>query len=136
MTVISKQALLDQIYEDWGSKPQSKICVEILEYLLRSSQASHITYGSLRKVIGKLYNDNELLMAVQYLCGDKTKLFEVKFELLDYDDNYIEVSNAEIDYANETGKLVHPESGEYISDFEDKVYMYFQPSLIVKNIAQ
>jgi hypothetical protein len=134
--VISKQGILEQIYEDWGQKPQSQICATILDYLLHigDKPSLHITYGSLRKLLGVTYKDSEILMAVQYLCGDRTHLLEAKFELID-NDNYIDIPNSELKLARATGQLVHPESGELISNFEEKVYIYFQPSSLVKNIA-
>jgi hypothetical protein len=133
--VISKKEVLGQIYEDWGQKPQSSICAEILDYLLRidTNRSLHITYGSLRKVINGNYGDSELLTAVQYLCGERTHLLEAKFELIDNND-YIDIPNSDLNHARATGQLVHPESGELISNFEEKVYIYFQPSPLVKNI--
>ncbi len=133
--MISKKEVLGQIYEDWGQKPQSSICAEILDYLLRidTNRSLHITYGSLRKVINGNYGDSELLTAVQYLCGERTHLLEAKFELIDNND-YIDIPNSDLNHARATGQLVHPESGELISNFEEKVYIYFQPSPLVKNI--
>ncbi|NJN92427.1 MAG: hypothetical protein HC878_20055 [Leptolyngbyaceae cyanobacterium SL_5_14] len=133
--MVSKKEVLGQIYEDWGQKPQSNICAEILDYLLRidTNRALHITYGSLRKVINGNYGDSELLTAVQYLCGERTHLLEAKFELIDNND-YIDIPNSDLNHARATGQLIHPESGELISNFEEKVYIYFQPSPLVKNI--
>jgi len=133
--VVSKKEILGQIYEDWGQKPQSNICAEILDYLLRidTNRSLHITYGSLRKVINENYGDSELLTAVQYLCGERTHLLEAKFELIDNND-YIDIPNSDLNHARATGQLVHPESGELISNFEEKVYIYFQPSPLVKSI--
>jgi len=133
--VIAKQKILDQIYDDWGQKPQSNICAEILNYLLLIDidHPLHITYGSLRKVINGNYGDSELLTAVQYLCGEGTHLLEAKFELIDNND-CIDIPNSDLNHARATGQLVHPESGELISNFEERVYIYFQPSPLVKNI--
>ncbi len=133
---MSRQKIIDQIHEDWGTKPQSKICVAILEYLLRinNNGSFHITYGSLKKAVGIVLDDKDLLMAVQYLCGDKIHLLEAKFELIDNEIN-IDISNSALKEARETGELVNPENGELVSDFEDKVVMYFQPSSLVASIA-
>jgi hypothetical protein len=136
MIVASKQGIIERIYEDWGQKPQSKICAEILDYLLHveASHPLHITYGSLRKVVGTNYGDNELLTAVQYLCGERIHLLDAKFELID-SDNCINISNSELNFARETGQLIHPENGELIRNYEEKVYIYFQPSSLVKRIV-
>jgi hypothetical protein len=133
---MSRQRIIEQIHEDWGTKPQSKICVAILEYLLRinNNGSFHITYGSLRKAVGMVFDDKDLLMAVQYLCGDKIHLLETRFELID-NESSIDISNSELKIARVTGKLVNPENGELVSDFEDKVVVYFQPSSLVTNIS-
>jgi hypothetical protein len=132
---MSRQRIIDQIHEDWGTKPQSKICVAILEYLLRINNSSfHITFGSLKKAVGIVLDDKDLLMAVQYLCGDRIHLLEAKFELID-NENSVDISNSELKIALATGKLVHPENGELVSDFKDKVVMYFQPSSLVTSIS-
>jgi hypothetical protein len=133
---MNKQVIIEQIKNDWGSNPQSLICLKILNYLLQISNNSsfHITYGSLKRVAEIACNEKELLTAIQYLCGERTHLLEARFELVDKDD-YFDISNSELKTARETGKLIHPENGEIVSDFEDKVVMYFQPSSLVKSIS-
>jgi hypothetical protein len=104
---MSRQVIIQQIHEDWGLAPQSGICVAILEYLLRINNLSsfHITYGSLKKVVGNTFDDRDLLVAVQYLCGERIKLLEAKFELVD-NNNSIEISNSELKTARTTGQLI------------------------------
>ncbi len=135
--MVSKQEIVKQIYEDWSLKPQSKICIAILDYLIRNNTKplSHITYGSLRKMVGEDHDNHDMLLAIQYLCGDRTHLLEAKFELID-NDNYFDISNFDLSEARETGQLLHPETGELIRNFEDKVFMYFQPSSLVKSLIQ
>ena len=135
--VVSKQGIMNQIHEDWGDKPQSGICIAVLDYLLRvpTDSLCHITYGSLRKVVGLQYKDNELLKAIQYLCGERINLLEEKFELIENDDNIFALSNNEVGLAQATGKLFHPETGELVSNFKEKVFMYFKPTSIVKSLA-
>ena len=136
MITIEKQQIEEQIHQDWLQQPQSQICIAILDYLVRSNSQhlSHITYGSLRKVVGKAYDNQDILAAIQYLCGDRTHLLEAKFELID-NGNYFDISDDEMSKARETGQLLHPETGKLIGDFEDKVFIYFQPSSVVKNLA-
>jgi hypothetical protein len=134
--MVSKQGLLKRINEDWGEKSQSRICIEILNYLLNanSSNTLYFTYGSLRAAIQIACEDSELLMAIQYLCGDGIHLLDAKFELIE-NDEHIEISRNEIITARANGRLIHPDSGELIDHFEEKVYLYFQPSSLVKSIV-
>jgi hypothetical protein len=137
MIVVSEQEIRKQIYEDWSQKPQSQICLAIFDYLLKNNHKSlsHITYGSLRKIAGVSNDDQNILMAIQYLCGDKTHLLEAKFELIDDEENYFDISNSELNKAHKTGQLLHPQTGELISNFKEKVFMYFQPSSLIKSLS-
>jgi len=141
--VVSKKEIEKQIYEDWGSNPQSEICIAILGYLLRvpTNNLQHITYGSFRKVIGTNYSDNDLIQAIQYLCGDYINLLEAKFELIENDDNIFALSDDEVSLAQKTGMLIHPDTGEVVNNFKEKVFMYFKPSprinlLFSKNVTR
>jgi hypothetical protein len=135
MPVISKQEVLQQIVEDWGNEPQANICAEIFNFLLsvELSQATHITYGSLRQVVQNCTSDQKMLGAIQYLCGDRIPLLEAKFELID-DYGEFDLPNSEVREARESGELIHPETGETITDIEEKIFMYFQPGVLVKEL--
>ncbi len=130
------ESIKNQIIEDWGEKPQSHVCLSILNYLLRvpSKQLSHITYGSIRNVVDRKFQDSDLLIAIQYLSGDRTKLLDVEFELIDENDNVFPLPSSEVKIAQETGELIHPENGEAVNNYEDKVFMYFKPSSLVISI--
>jgi hypothetical protein len=135
--VVSKQWIIKQIYEDWGDNPQSEICIAVLNYLLRVPVHTlrHITYGSLRKVVGSQYSDQDMLKAIQYLCGDHIGLLEAKFELIENDNDIFELSNDEVSLAEKTGELFHPETGELVSNFKEKVFMYFKPTSVVQLLS-
>lgn len=135
--MITKQKIVKQIKNDWSNKIQSEICIAILNYLFhdKSKNITHITYTSLRKVTGDKYANEDLLMAIQYLCGDRIKLLDAKFELIE-NEQLFDISNIELKEARETGVLVHPETGELIKDYEDKVFIYFQPSSLSKNFQR
>jgi len=132
----SKELIKDKINKDWGNESQFLVCMSILNYLLRvpPEQLSHITYGSLRKVVDRKFDDTELLIAIQYLSGDHIKLLEVKFELIDDNEDNFPLPDSEMILARETGKLIHPEKGVIVDNYEDKVFMYFTPSSLVASI--
>lgn len=134
---LSKELIMTQIYEDWGDSPQSEICVALLNYLIHLSidKQYHITFGSLKIVIGNKYTNVDLLKAVQYLCGDRIKLLDINFELLE-DEEFFPLSKSDVSDAKKTGELVHPQTGEIVEDFEEKVFMYFVPSSLIKNIYE
>jgi hypothetical protein len=129
-----------KIADDWGSKPQSSICVAILDYLLDidTATSAHITYSLLQESVKKseqaANEDRDLWIAIQYLCGERVHLLDARFELVDNNVRF-PISNALLNDARETGKLAHPENNKLISDFEDKVFIYFQPSSLVQSIS-
>jgi hypothetical protein len=132
----SQEEVKNQIYEDWGDKPQSQICLELLDYLLRvpANRLVHITYGSLKQVINKSYTDCDILKAIQYLCGERTNLLAVNFELIEDYESIYPLSKAEVSIAQDTGELVHPETGKLVHNFQEKVFIYFQPSSLIQTI--
>jgi len=134
----SKSQLVEQIHEDWAEEPQSKICLSILDLLLKlpTDKPSHLTYGRLRNTISQSYADRELLLAVQYLTGDRTQLLELHYELIDEDDIPYPLDDDSVRLAQETGELFHPETGDIVNNYKDKVVLYFMPSNLVKNIIQ
>jgi len=136
VTPVSNQSLIDTIIEDWGNEPQSQICISIVSYLHRrlENPPSHITYGILRRIIGNNYNESDFLLAIQYLCGARVKLLKPRFELIE-DEEVFELSNDEVKLAQETGLLIHPETGEQIKSFDSKVFMYFEPESLVELVA-
>ncbi len=108
---------------------------ETIDKWLDVFKSYQITYASLRKITGDKYANEDLMMAIQYLCGDRVQLLDVKFKLIE-NDNFFDISNSELKEARETGELVHPETGELIKDYEEKVYIYFQPSSIVRSLQK
>jgi hypothetical protein len=139
-TDFKRLKIAEKIIEDWREKPQSRICMAILDYLLniKTADSSRITYSFLQESINKsekaANEDQDLWLAIQYLCGERVHLLEAKFELIDNGISF-PISNSLLKSARKTGKLVHPESSKLISDFEDKVFMYFQPSSLVQNTS-
>jgi len=135
--------LKDQMYlrfeEDWG-KPslQFSVCMKIFDYLLSRpfNQLKHLTYGSLKVAIKENLSDVDLLKAIQYLSGGRVPILSPHFEFIDEDDEPFDLDNKDIRDAQEKGKLVHPGTGEYIENFEDKVVIYFTPSLFIQEIQK
>ena len=132
-----KNQVISHFAEDWGaSSPQFSVCEKIFNYLLSRpiSQLKHLTHGSLKVAIGEYCSDVDVVKAIQYLCGDRAPVLSLHFELVDDEDNYLPLEDDDIRDAKRTGKLVHPETGEYIENFEDKVLMYFTPSSLVQEV--
>jgi|688.fasta_scaffold298379_3 hypothetical protein len=124
-----KDKIISYFEEDWGiSSPQFSVCENIFNYLLSRplSQLKHLTHGSLKIAIGEHLSDADFIKAIQYLCGDRVHVLSIHFELMENND-YFQLDYDDIRDAQNTGRLAHPETGEYIENFEDRVLMYFTP---------
>jgi len=139
MNQMNQQKLKDNIYlhfeKDWGKQStQFSTCVEIFDYLSSRpvSQLKHLTLGSLKNAVKNHYSDIDMLTAIQYLCGDAIPVLSLHFEFIDDNDQSFDLGNHEIIEAKKEGKLVHPGTGEYIENYEEKVLMYFTPGILVK----
>ena len=122
------------IYEDWGGDPQSKVCEKIVDYLVQNKTASHLTYGILRRILGDGFTEFEILDSVQYLCGARVNLLQPGFEFID-DSGIYPINTSELREAEKHGNLVHPFSGELVTDYKNNVCIYFEPSELVKDIS-
>ena len=119
-----------RITEDWGKLPESHICHEILSYINKnlSKNISHLTYIRLSEIANLAQVNAPLLKSIQYLCGERVPLLEVKFELIDNGLHH-EVTVDEYNQALDDNYLNHPETGEVITDFKNKVHIYFSPKI-------
>lgn len=129
----SREQFEQMIREDLGDSPESSICLSVLEYLVDNSHRNvdYITFAGIKKVAGKSIFDDEILHAVQYLCGERLGLLETRYELSDGND----LTKDQVKSAQQTGILTHPVSGYEIDNFMDKIFMYFVPSSKVKNMT-
>lgn len=141
MNQMNQQKLKNHIYlhfeNDWGKQStQFSTCVDIFDYLSSRpiNQLKHLTLGSLKSAVKNNYSDIDMLTAIQYLCGDAIPVLSLHFEFIDDNEQSFDLDNLEIAEAKKEGKLVHPGTGEYIENFEDKVLMYFTPGKLVEKV--
>lgn len=127
---------IDIIIDDFGDTSTSDICIDIIRYMSESpvDKLSHIAYGSIKTVLSQDYSDDDILKAIQYLCGDRVHLFDAGFEFIDGDDVF-HLSPSDVKMARTEGKLVHPRDGELLSDFGHNVFIFFQPSSLAKRLG-
>lgn len=130
------QQVIEHIRADIDDTSLFNICVKVLVYVVNypAGKLSYITYGSLRKVIGTDYRDEQLLLSIQYLCGDRASILNMKFELIDGSDTYI-IPNEDVSSARTTGILIHPDKGERIDKYEEKLVIFFEPSSFARGIV-
>jgi len=130
MEMPSKQELLKSIFRYWEEKtPQYKVSSLLIDYLERTDagELSHISHGSLFKILGQDYDPEVVLEVFQYLAGSQLNLFEIKFEFIDDDDEVYSIKKSDLAEARRLGLFAHPHTGNPVADFEEKVFFYYQP---------
>lgn len=137
MIMTDTRHLTELICEDWSGSSHVEICIQILNYVVEypASKLKHISYGSLKKLVGPKFTDEQLLVSIQYLCGERVPVLEPNFEFIENDELYI-IPNSEIEEARRKGVLIHPLTGEEIYDFENCVFMFFVPSSLAIKVGE
>ncbi|WP_374483096.1 hypothetical protein [Zoogloea sp.] len=107
----------------------ARVCGSIIRFICSQPRPDrlHLTF-SLLKDTTKPNSDRALMLAVQYLCGANAQVLEMNFEFVDEDGEYHPISSSEIAEARKSHVLGHPVTGELLSDFEDRVLVYFKPT--------
>jgi|GEM_PF-1463127 len=112
--------------QDWGEEAEYSICARILGYICHTIP-TQLTHESLRVAIDVPEN-LAFHRAVQYLCGDRAKLLEMKFTLKVEGETYA-LAHDTVRQAKKAGYLTHPKTKKQIRHFEKYTHIYFQPKI-------
>lgn len=107
----------------------ARVCVAIADYLRgqKSLDGLHLTLSLLQKLT-LVTSPVHLVSALQYLTGAQLPLLNIGFEFVDESGEYHPLSLQDIAQARLTKKLLRPDTGDLISDFEANVFVYYAPS--------
>ena len=133
MLIMNRDDVTAMIKEDWGDSPQSHICNLVFQYLLSRKKAKHITYHRFKVLVGVNYLDEQILEAINYLCGSRVNLLSAKFEFID-GERVFPVEVGDVKEADSSGELVHPETGELVKNYKEKVSIYFEPTDLARRL--
>ena len=134
--MMTKADVAAVITQDWQSDHAVYCaCQKLLEYLIRNqSKQLHLTYASLRKITQST-NDRTVLLATQYFTGTRVSLLKPGFEFIDSGERIYQLTKSEVVDAEHSGVLIHPDTGEPISNYAEQVYIYFSPTELVSQIS-
>lgn len=126
---MKKDMVISRIVDDDPSEPLKDACLRLVDYVYSHNDLAHLTFTRLAKIVG---SDDSLLVLqmTQYLAGAAVPLLDVKFELI-IEDEAFELEPEYLEEAQRTRKLMHPENGVEVEDYEEKIYPYFVPSQAV-----
>lgn len=123
---MNKQLAIQYMQEDLGNMPELlRVCYAILGYVCSQPEQNlrHITFGALSRA-AHLKNTLDVVPASRYLIGARVPLLDPRFEFIE-DDFIEEISLDDVAEAREDGVFYHPEKGEIVDNFEEKLFMYF-----------
>jgi hypothetical protein len=132
----SPKDLIELFRSDLGDTYAYHIGTTILRYVTDNiGMLKHISFGSLKKVVGDAFDDGQVLSTISYLCGDRARVLRTAFEFIDGEDvTPHPVSDSEVMKARKTGIFIHPLTGEPVDQFESKIFIYFEPSEFIQSL--
>lgn len=129
--MLTKAQIVEIIEKDFRSDPEAcRACQSVIEYICSSPKDNlrHIAFFNLKKAIGT-QDDSMVINVARYFSGDSLPIINICFEFIEND--FIEqVSFDEFRRTQSENKYYHPETGELVKDFEEKIFMYFSLSAL------
>ena len=87
-----------------------------------------LTFRTLSNAAGKDHVDEELLRAITILVSSKIAALDAHALFVDDDQTEHELDAKEWAQVRRTGRLIHPETGVPVPEFEAKIVPFFVPS--------
>lgn len=116
-----------EVAKIWDHSPEATTCFLLLEYLEKVpvSQLQFLTFKTLISAAGRDEVDHELIAAINILTSSKLGLLEAHALFVDENEEEYELTGTELEQALQFGELAHPESGELVSNFQERIFPYF-----------
>ena len=129
-----RECVAARIVNDLAGSGAAEAASSIFLFVISAppNRLEHITHLMFADLLPQA--NYHILEAIQYLSGDRVRLLKTHFEFID-EDVCEEVSPSQVSRACTTGTFYHPESGEAVEDFMDRIFMYFTPSSLARRIA-
>lgn len=126
------------IEASWPALPAAGLCVRLLDFFVHLPEAETrlMTMPMLAKGVGLATVNHELLGAITILVSSKFELLQARAMLIEDDDEEFELGPETLSRARAEGCLAHPETGEEIENFEQKLYPFFVPTDRLKAMLQ
>lgn len=113
------------------AEDREAVCRVAEHIFAHKSEIKHLSYSAIAQ-LAQVQLPEQLLKLTQYLVGERTKLLEMKFELI-IDNEITPLDDETIYHAETSGELIHPETGIAVDNYDRYVYPYFIVSPEVDN---
>lgn len=127
---MSAEDIKAELREGWSDIPAAELCLRIVEYIAAASegQMKMLTFKSLSHAAGLREVNSDLLTAVAILAGSRISALDAHALFIDDNEEEFELSSEDFDLVNTSGQLIHPETGQAVSNARSKVVPFFVPS--------
>ena len=126
---MSLDDLKREVAEGWLDIPAASLALGIIEFMgrLGDKELRMLTIPRLLEAVGRSQVDQEFLAALAILVSSTVHVLDAKAFLYEEDSEF-HIDAQELATARQLGSLEHPETGELIEDFEDRLIPYFETS--------
>lgn len=136
--MMKKIDILKQLHTDAALQQHTLVvCVKIIDFICSISNKKalkYIPYNSLCKTTNS--SPEDIFQAINAMLKNNIPVLDIKFEFIEFDDSEpIEIPYEDIIEARITNIFIHPDTGERIENFKNKIFMYFSLSDFGKEIV-
>ena len=119
-----------ELEKRWRDDLIVRLCMALVDYIgsLPADQLKMLTFPTLSRAVGETRIDDELMRALTILVSSRIAALDARALLVDDDQSEHELDSEELAEARATGRLIHPETGEPVPEFESRVIPFFVPS--------
>lgn len=132
---MDKAELIRRFHAVWQDGDEFNLSIAILELLQKLPSANHIPMSRFHALAREnlLTRDPNLThRVVQYLCGADSPVLSLGAELIDEFDSVYQLKEEELQLAIQSN--LNPLTGQIDEELRNKIYVYFYPSELAKNI--
>jgi hypothetical protein len=118
----------------WGEQPELRLGLKILDLLQEYPDAQHIPYAQFL-TLGResdLPDPGRVQRVVEYLTGAESHLLDLGAELIESDESVHRLTPAQLYEAMRLN--VHPFTGDQPFDLQDRIFVFFSPSPLAREI--
>lgn len=127
---MSAEDIRKELKERWSASPVLTLCLKIVDFVasLPPDEARFLTFKTIIHGAQKTAVDDDLLVALNILANTRIAALDAHAMLVDEDQEEHEIAPNDFAEAQRSGLLIHPETGEPVLDFEQRVYPFFVPT--------
>ena len=124
------QKIKQELRERWGGVPALDLCLSIVDFIdkLPVPEREMLTYRTLEKAVGSAGLSEDLLIAITILVTSRIEALEARALFIDDNGDEFTIETDELSQIKTDGELIHPETGNPVINFEEKIIPYFVPT--------